>query len=59
MLTRLENQDRDLSPPPGWQPEAADVPIDRCQIEAVCNVLRPAADDERAHQALVQLGFRF
>ena len=27
MLARLENQDRDLSPAPGWQPEAVHAPI--------------------------------
>ena len=33
--------------------------LNRYQIEAVYNVLRPAAADERVHQALVQLGFKF
>ncbi|MFI6644016.1 DUF4157 domain-containing protein [Streptomyces sp. NPDC050504] len=33
--------------------------LDRLQLEAVYNVLRPAAQDERVHQALVGLGFRF
>jgi hypothetical protein len=33
--------------------------LNRVQLEALYNVLRPASDDERVHQALVQLGFRF
>ena len=33
--------------------------LNRYQIEAIYNVLRPAADNERVHQALVQLGFKF
>lgn len=31
----------------------------RVQLEALYNVLRPMADDQRVHQALLGLGFRF
>ncbi|MEV0293902.1 hypothetical protein [Nocardia sp. NPDC050710] len=33
--------------------------LNRYQLEVIYNVLRPAADDERVHQALVGLGFKF
>ncbi|MGK8558162.1 hypothetical protein [Nocardia gipuzkoensis] len=33
--------------------------LNRFQLEAIYNVLRPAADDQRVHQALIGLGFKF
>ncbi|HEX2964297.1 MAG TPA: DUF4157 domain-containing protein [Syntrophorhabdaceae bacterium] len=33
--------------------------LNRIQLEALHNVLRPAADDQRVHQALIKLGFQF
>jgi uncharacterized protein DUF4157 len=33
--------------------------LNRIQLEAVWNVLRPAAEDQRVHQALIGVGFRF
>jgi Domain of unknown function (DUF4157) len=33
--------------------------LDRVRLEAMYNLLRPAAEDQRVHQALLGIGFRF
>lgn len=35
------------------------VDLNRVQLEAVWNVLRPAAEDQRVHQALLGIGFKY